>query len=95
MEDVFVLKYLTIVDDAATEAVACDVRRRPIVDKPDAAQSTFAIGEPGPPRSTPDYYPLQVVNTTLGQLSRSRLMANIREQKGWSYDVRSDFGFGA
>ena len=37
-----------------------------LVDKPGAAQSTFAIGNPGPPRSTPDYYALQVMNTMLG-----------------------------
>ena len=29
-----------------------------LVDKPGAAQSTFAIGNPGPPRNTPDYYAL-------------------------------------
>ena len=33
-----------------------------LVDKPGAAQSTFAIGLPGPPRSTPDYYAIQVMN---------------------------------
>jgi zinc protease len=36
-----------------------------LVDKPGAAQSTFAIGNPGPPRSTPDYYALEVMNTLL------------------------------
>src|SRR5207253_2988573 len=30
-----------------------------LVDKPGAAQSTFAIGTTGPPRSTSDYYALQ------------------------------------
>ena len=65
-----------------------------LVDKPGAAQSTFAIGRPGPPRNTPDYYALQVMNTMLGGMFQSRLNANIREEKGYSYGVSSSFGYG-
>ncbi len=65
-----------------------------LVDKPGAAQSTFAIGRPGPPRSTPDYYALQVMNTILGGMFQSRLNANIREEKGYSYGVSSSFAYG-
>ena len=65
-----------------------------LVDKPGAAQSTFAIGLPGPPRNTPDYYALQVMNTILGGMFQARLNANIREEKGYSYGVSSGFGFG-
>jgi predicted Zn-dependent peptidase len=65
-----------------------------LVDKPGAAQSTFAIGRPGPPRTTPDYYALQVMNTILGGMFQSRLNANIREEKGYSYGVNSSFGYG-
>jgi len=65
-----------------------------LVDKPGAAQSTFAIGNPGPPRSTADYFALQVMNTMLGGMFQSRLNANIREDKGYSYGVNSSFAFG-
>ncbi len=65
-----------------------------LVDKPGAAQSTFAIGRPGPPRNTPDYYALQVMNTMLGGMFQSRLNANIREEKGYSYGVGSSFAYG-
>jgi len=65
-----------------------------LVDRPGAAQSTVAIGQPGPPRSTPDYYAMQVMNTMLGGMFQSRLNANIREEKGYSYGVSSSFGFG-
>lgn len=65
-----------------------------LVDKPGAAQSTFAIGNPGPPRNTPDYYALQVMNVILGGQFQSRLNANIREDKGYSYGVNSNFGYG-
>jgi zinc protease len=72
--------------------------RRPttiyLVDKPGAAQSTFALGNPGPPRSTSDYFALQVMNRILGGQFQSRLNANIREEKGYSYGVNSSFAFG-
>jgi zinc protease len=65
-----------------------------LVDKPGSAQSTFALGLPGPSRTTPDYYALQVMNTILGGMFQARLNANIREEKGYSYGVSSGFGFG-
>jgi predicted Zn-dependent peptidase len=65
-----------------------------LVDKPGAAQAVINIGLPGPPRNTPDYFALQVLNTILGGQFQSRLNANIREQKGYSYGVNSNFGFG-
>ena len=65
-----------------------------LVDKPGAAQSTFSIGEVGPPRSTPDYYALRVMNEMLGVLFQSRLNHNIREVKGYSYGVNSGFAYG-
>jgi zinc protease len=72
--------------------------RRPttiyLVDKSGAAQSTFALGNPGPPRSTSDYFALQVLNRILGGQFQSRLNANIREEKGYSYGVNSSFAFG-
>ena len=65
-----------------------------LVDKPHAAQSVFAIGIPGPPRNTPDYYSIEVMNTLLGGLFQSRLNHDIREVKGFSYGVFSRFEFG-
>jgi predicted Zn-dependent peptidase len=65
-----------------------------LVDKPGAAQSTFAIGAPGPARDTPDYYAIRVMNEMLGVLFQSRLNHNIREVKGYSYGVFSNYAFG-
>ena len=65
-----------------------------LIDKPGAAQSVVNIGLPGPPRNTPDYFALQVLNTILGGQFQSRLNANIREQKGYSYGVNSGFSYG-
>jgi len=49
---------------------------------------------PGPPRNTPDYMALQVMNFILGGHFQSRLNANIREEKGYSYGVNSGFAYG-
>ena len=65
-----------------------------LVDKPGAAQSTFALGKLGPARNTPDYFALQVMNTMLGGMFQSRLNANIREEKAYSYGVSSNFAYG-
>jgi zinc protease len=65
-----------------------------LVDKPGAEQSSFRIGLAGPPRATPDYYALRVMSQIFGELFQSRLNANIREQKGYSYGVYSNIGFG-
>jgi predicted Zn-dependent peptidase len=65
-----------------------------LVDKPNAAQSVFAVGLPGPARNTPDFYAIQVMNHLLGGLFQSRLNHNIREVKGYSYGVGSSFAFG-
>src|SRR6266567_9417468 len=65
-----------------------------LVDKPGSAQSVVNIGLPGPPRNTPDYFALLVLNHILGGQFQSRLNANIREQKGYSYGVNSFFSYG-
>jgi predicted Zn-dependent peptidase len=65
-----------------------------LVDKPGSAQSVFNLGLPGPARNTPDYFALQVMNTILGGQFQSRLNANIREEKGYSYGVSSRFAYG-
>src|SRR5206468_12103081 len=50
-----------------------------LVDKPSAAQSVLAVGQVGVPRSTPDYFPLTVMNAVLGGQFSSRLNLNLRE----------------
>jgi len=62
-----------------------------IVDKPGAAQSQIRIGMVGVPRSTPDYFPIQVMNTVLGGSFQSRLNMNLREKHGYTYGASSQF----
>ena len=58
-------------------------------EKPDALQSAIRIGLPTINRNHPDFQPLQVLNTVLGGYFGSRLMANIREDKGYTYGIGS------
>jgi zinc protease len=54
----------------------------------------LAAGLVGPPRSTPDYFPLVVMNSVLGGQFSSRMNLNLREDKGYTYGARSGFTFG-
>ena len=62
-----------------------------IVDMPSAEQSQIRIGWVGVPRSTPDYFALEVLNTVLGGSFTSRLNQNLREEHGYSYGASSRF----
>src|SRR5437899_585616 len=62
-----------------------------LIDKPGAAQSQIRIGWIGVPRSTPDYFPIQVMNTILGGSFTSRLNMNLREEHGYTYGAGSSF----
>jgi zinc protease len=64
-----------------------------LVDRPGAAQSVLNIGSVGVPRSTPDYYALQVLNTILGGQFVSRVNLNLREDKGYTYGARTSYDF--
>ncbi|MEM8886634.1 MAG: pitrilysin family protein [Bacteroidota bacterium] len=52
-------------------------------------QSSLRLGHLGMSRAHPDYYGMQVVNTILGGYFGSRLMHNIREEKGYTYGIYS------
>jgi predicted Zn-dependent peptidase len=62
-----------------------------LVDMPSAEQSQIRIGWVGVPRSTPDYFTLQVLNTVLGGSFTSRLNQNLREEHGYTYGASSRF----
>ncbi len=64
-----------------------------IVDRPGSAQSVINIGQVGVARSTPDYFPLLVLNTMLGGQFVSRVNLNLREDKGYTYGARTSFDY--
>ncbi len=59
------------------------------VKMPDVLQSAIRIGMKTFKRSHPDYNGLYVLNTILGGYFGSRLMMNIREEKGYTYNIFS------
>lgn len=58
-------------------------------EKTDALQSAIRMGMPFINRTHPDFPSVQVLNTVLGGYFGSRLMANIREDKGYTYGIGS------
>ncbi|HWY05447.1 MAG TPA: pitrilysin family protein [Candidatus Acidoferrales bacterium] len=61
-----------------------------LTDRPGAPQSTLIMGLPVPPATSPDSVALGVTNALLGGSFNSRITANIREQKGYTYSPRSE-----
>ena len=61
-----------------------------VTDRPGAPQSTLIVGQPVPPATSPNTVPLIVTNAILGGSFNSRITANIRENKGYTYSPRSE-----
>lgn len=59
------------------------------IEKPEAVQSAIRMGKLAINRSHSDFPAFQVLNTVLGGYFGSRLMANIREDKGYTYGIGS------
>jgi predicted Zn-dependent peptidase len=59
------------------------------IQKKDAIQTAIRVGHLMIQKNHPDYYKFQVLNTILGGYFGSRLMANIREDKGYTYGIGS------
>jgi zinc protease len=62
-----------------------------VVDRPGAVQSEIRVAQIGVARSTPDYFPIVVMNAILGGAFTSRLNLNLRETRGYTYGVSSGF----
>lgn len=75
----------------ATAGARFGERRIVIVHRPGAVQSELRIGHASVPRTTPDFFPLIVLNSVLGGAFTSRLNLNLREDKGFTYGVGSRF----
>ncbi|OQP67188.1 peptidase M16 [Niastella vici] len=60
-----------------------------IVNDPDGVQSAIRIARPFPNRKHPDFQKVLVLNNVLGGFFGSRLMGNIREDKGYTYGIYS------
>lgn len=59
-----------------------------LVQREGSVQSAIRLGRPGIAATDADYVPLQLAGTVLGGGFSSRLMQNLREDKGYTYGAR-------
>lgn len=69
---------------ARSEAAPAFVR----IQRDGSVQSALRLGRPGIAATHPDYIPLALTGTVLGGGFSSRLMQNLREEKGYTYGAR-------
>ncbi len=70
-------------------AIETTKQQKHFIERPDAIQSAVKVGRLMFNKTDPDYFKFQVLNTILGGYFGSRLMANIREDKGYTYGIGS------
>ena len=62
-----------------------------VVDRPGSLQSNIVLANLAIDRSSPDYFPVLVMNKILGDGGSARLFMNLREAKGYTYGAYSRF----
>ena len=73
-------------------ALAEDRGRIVIVDRPGSVQTEIVVGAPGPDRSVEGgWAPYPVIGFVLGGSPNARIDAVLREEKGYTYGIRSSF----
>jgi predicted Zn-dependent peptidase len=70
-----------------------DAEKHHLIEKKDAMQSAIRMGRTLFVKSHEDAIPFQILNTILGGYFGSRLMSNIREDKGYTYGISSQVLF--
>jgi predicted Zn-dependent peptidase len=92
LEDVFGAWAARSVKEEAIAAIApVKSKRLLLVDKPDATQTYFALGNVGIARNDPDRVAIRVVNTVFGGRFTSELNEALRVESGYTYGVSSFF----
>ncbi|HMG68272.1 MAG TPA: pitrilysin family protein [Chitinophagaceae bacterium] len=64
-------------------------KKQRIINDPNGVQGAIRIARPFPNRHHPDFLKVQVLNILFGGFFGSRLMSNIREDKGYTYGIQS------
>jgi predicted Zn-dependent peptidase len=70
-------------------AIQTSIHNHCIISRPEAVQTAIRLGAPMMNRMHQDFMGLTIVNTILGGYFGSRLMSNIREEKGFTYGIAS------
>ena len=64
-------------------------KKHRVMNDPQGVQGAVRLGTPFPNRHHPDFIKAQVLNSVFGGFFGSRLMSNIREEKGYTYGIYS------
>ncbi len=84
------LKALLPVEKLPEAAIAASAEKKfRIINDPDGVQGAIRLARPFPNRHHPDFQKMQVLNNLFGGYFGSRLMMNIREDKGYTYGIHS------
>ncbi|MEA5257011.1 pitrilysin family protein [Arcicella aquatica] len=65
-------------------------KKKILIEREESIQSSIRIGKQMMTRKHPDYFKMLVLNEALGGYFGSRLMKNIREEKGLTYGISSN-----
>ena len=69
--------------------IAAESKKYSVVNDPSSVQGAIRIARHFPNRHHPDFASAQVLNNIFGGFFGSRLMSNIREDKGYTYGIHS------
>lgn len=91
VEEYFGKNVITEAQEHEVSIVQQSERQEPIlIEKTSSMQSSIRMGKQLMTRKHPDYFNMLVLNETLGGYFGSRLMKNIREEKGLTYGISSN-----
>ena len=79
--------------DDVTPTPRLSAPRLLVVDAPGAAQTVIRVFSPAVKASDPNALPLEVLGTVLGGTFTSRLNANLREDKGYTYGASASYSY--
>ncbi|HEY0066977.1 MAG TPA: pitrilysin family protein [Flavisolibacter sp.] len=77
------------IDIVPITAQPAEERKYRVVNDPQGVQGAIRLAAPFPNRHHPDFQKVQVLNNLFGGFFGSRLMSNIREEKGYTYGIYS------
>ncbi len=78
-----------LIEDTTMKVIAGSSARKVRINKNGTVQSALRIGKATINKRHPDYPGLKILNTILGGYFGSRLMKNLREEKGYTYGIHS------
>jgi len=77
------------IENIQTEIQPASEKKFRVINDPDSIQGAIRIARPFPNRHHPDFLKTQMLNALFGGFFGSRLMNNIREDKGYTYGIHS------